>query len=99
MGIGSGRNVSQPPKMLYGLTVSNDPATDDRQVVPRRENHQHQHQSKPDSEADLLRSLTQRLPAQGLDRIEQKVSTIEQRNGEEVDQPDADRDHRNQVQK
>ena len=49
-------------------TDSRQPAPDDAQIVPGREDHEHQHDRQSDAEADLLRPLAQRLAAHGLDR-------------------------------
>ena len=45
----------------------------------------------------LLGAIRERPAAQRLDRVEQKVTAIEQRDREQVQQPDRDRQHRRQV--
>ena len=61
-------------------------------VIKGCENHQHDDDGEADPEADLLRALGQRPAAQRLDGVEQKVSAIEQRNREEVQEADRDRE-------
>ena len=55
-------------------------------VVIGGKHHQHQHQTQPDPEPHLLRPVRQGAPAHGLDRIEQKVTAIEQRHRKQVQQ-------------
>ena len=66
-------------------------------VVVGRKQHQHQHQSQPDSETELLRPLRQRLPADRLHGIEQKVSAIEKRHRKQVEQSNRHRQYRSEV--
>jgi hypothetical protein len=47
-------------------------------VIKSCEYHQHHDDREANAEPDLLRTLGERSPAQRLDRIEQKVTTIEQ---------------------
>jgi hypothetical protein len=60
-------------------------------VIKGCENHQQDDHGKADPEADLLAALGQRPAADRLDDVEQKVSAIEQRDGEEIEQADRDR--------
>ena len=66
-------------------------------VVKGCKNHQHQDDRQPNAEPDLLRPLGQRTAANRLNSIEQKVTAIEQRDREQVQQPDRDRQHGGQV--
>src|SRR5688572_18878933 len=66
-------------------------------VVPGGEQHQHDDDGKADAEADLLGSLAQGTANRRLDRIEQKVTPIEQGNREQVDEADRDRQHRDKA--
>ena len=62
-------------------------------VVVGRKDHQHHHQTEPNPETHLLGALRQRSPPNDFDRIEQKVTTIEERDREEIEEPDRDRQH------
>ena len=66
-------------------------------VVVGGKHHQHQHQTEPDSEPHFLRPVRQRAPARGFNRIEQKMTAIEQRDREQVQQPDRYRKHGRQM--
>ena len=66
-------------------------------VVIGRKHHQHQHQTQPDSEPHFLGSLRQRPAANRLDRVEQKVTAVEQRHRKQVQQANRDREHGSQV--
>src|ERR1043166_4570603 len=68
-----------------------------KDVVEGGKNHQQQHDREPDAEAVFLCALRQRTSADRLDRIEQKVAAIEQRNREQVEEPDRDRQHRGEM--
>src|ERR1041385_1464963 len=59
-------------------------------VVEGREYHYQQPNREADAEPDLLGTIRQCTAANCLDCIEQKVSAIEQRDREEVQQPDRD---------
>ena len=61
-------------------------------VVVSREQHQHQHKRQSDTETKLLRTLRQRLSANRLHRIEQKVSAIQKRHRKQVQQADGNRE-------
>ena len=62
-------------------------------VVIGRKHHQHQHQTEPDPEAHFLGPFRQWASAHGFDRIEQKMTAIEQRNRKQVQQANRDRGH------
>ena len=60
-------------------------------VVKGCKNHQHHHERQTDPEAHFLGTLRQRLTPHRLDRVEQKVTAVEQRNREQVQQTYRDR--------
>src|SRR5215471_2060385 len=62
------------------------------QVIPGRENHQHQNESETNAEPDFLRALAERTPSDGLDAVEQKMTAIEHRYREQIEQPNTHRD-------
>jgi len=66
-------------------------------VIIGCKHHQHQDQTQPDSEPHFLGPLRQRTSPNGFHRIEQKVTSIEQGNREQVQQSDGDRQHRSQM--
>ena len=53
-------------------------------VVIGRKHHQHQHQTQPDSEPHLLGAFGEGTAANGFHRIEQKVTSIQERHREQV---------------
>src|SRR5436190_12557577 len=67
-------------------------------VVISRENHQHEHKGQTEAESHLLCPLGQRPPAQRLERIEQKMTAIEQGDRKQIQQTDRDREHRRQLE-
>src|SRR5271168_179716 len=67
-------------------------------VIHRGKNHQHYDDCKADPESDLLSAFRQGSPAYRFDEIEQKMTSIEQRNREQVQQADRDGDHADEVQ-
>src|SRR5579871_3973887 len=66
-------------------------------VVIGRKHHQHQHKSKPDSEAHLLGAFGEQTTANSFHPIEQKVTAIEQRHRKQVQQPDRNGKHRTEL--
>src|SRR5215216_6646854 len=66
-------------------------------VVECCENHQHYDERKPDAEPVFLRAIRQRTAANGLDRVEHKVTAIEQRYWEQVQENNRDRQHRGKM--
>src|SRR5689334_12137330 len=60
------------------------------QIVPGGENHQCQHQRQSHPEAVFLGALAQRPAADRLSGIEQQMSTIEDRDREQVDESKID---------
>src|SRR5215469_10199784 len=85
-----------PSKRCMKVTISRpNPVKNGEQprnVVVGGENQQHQHDRKTDAEPDFLGALRERPPAQPLEAVEQKVAAIEQRDREQVQQPNRDRD-------
>ena len=61
------------------------------EIVAGHEKHERDDCDKADPEADFLNLLAKRPPAQRLEREEQKVPAIQDRNREQIDQPNADR--------
>ena len=59
-------------------------------VVIGGKHHQHQHQTQPDAKPHLLGPIRQRPAPNGLNRIEQKMTAIEQRHRKQVQQTDRD---------
>src|SRR5262245_22660590 len=87
------------PKPLLDCHASGDePPQDTTDVVVGCENHQHYHQSKPDSEPDFLGPLREGTAAKLLDCVEQKVATVEERNRKQVEQADRYREDGRQSQ-
>src|SRR4029078_9071307 len=68
-----------------------------RNIVISRKNHKHEHKGQAEAESYLLRAFGQRAATLRLNRIEQKMSAIEQRYWEEVQQADRDRQHAGEV--
>ena len=66
-------------------------------VIKGCKNHQHHNDRQPNPEPDLLGALRKRPAANRLDPIEQKVTAIEQRDREQIQQPDRNRQHRGQM--
>src|SRR5438477_12214856 len=66
------------------------------QIVPCSENHQRQHQRESHPEAVFLGALAERPAANRLSSIEQQMSTIEDRDREQIDEPKIDREHRHE---
>src|SRR5215470_7087468 len=64
-----------------------------KDVIKGCKNHQHEDDCQPDPEPHLLRPLRQRTTANRLDDIEQKVTTIEERDGEQVQQANRNREY------
>ena len=62
-------------------------------VIKGCKNHQHHDDRQPNSEPDFLRALRQWPAANRLDSIEQKVTAIEQRDREQVQQANRNRKH------
>src|SRR5690242_9632803 len=62
-------------------------------VIKGCKNHQHHDDRQPDPEPDFLGPLRQRPAANRLDRVEQKVTAIEQRYREQVQEANRDREH------
>src|SRR5258708_27177940 len=60
-------------------------------VVPGRHDHQHDDDGEADAESEFLCLFAQRAAPYGLDSIEQKVTSIEQWDREEIQEADADR--------
>src|SRR5215471_21763850 len=71
-----------------------DPEMDE--VIPGGKHHQCQHQGQSDAKAVFLRPLTERLPAYCFGCIEQQMSTIKDRNREQIDQSKINRQHRHE---
>src|SRR5215831_9917200 len=67
-------------------------------VIHSGKNHQHYDDCKADPEPNLLSTFRQRSPAYRLDRVEQKVSPIEQRHRKQVQQADGDGNHADEVE-
>src|SRR5690349_12141481 len=68
------------------------------QVIPGCKDHQHQHKSESDTEADFLRAFAQWPSPDGFDAVEQKMSSIEHRYREQIQQPNTDGDDRGKVE-
>src|ERR1700686_2412293 len=71
---------------------------DVEEIIARCEDHQHHNQREADAKADLLRIIRQRPAAHDLDRVEQKMTAIQQRYRKEVEEADRDRDRGCQVE-
>src|SRR5262249_7127885 len=84
-----------PSKRCRKVTISRpNPVKNGKQpwnVVVGRKNQQHQDDGEADAETDFLGPLRQGPPPQPLEPVEQKVTAIEQRNREQVQEPDRDR--------
>src|SRR5215510_15863112 len=80
--VGSGKNTSQ----ILILANAPEPATHDAQIVPSCEHHEHQHDGQTDTKTNLLRAVAQGLSSHRFDQVEQKVTSIEQRDREKIDQ-------------
>src|SRR5712691_6137235 len=70
------------------------PAEHPPNVIIGREQHQHEHDRKADAEPDLLGAIGQRPATSRLEAVEQKMTAVEQRDREQVEQADRDRDRR-----
>ena len=66
-------------------------------VIESCKYHQHDDDRETDAKSDLLRALGKRTAAKCLDRIEQKVTAIEQRDRKQVEEPDRDRQNGGKV--
>src|SRR5579859_2431950 len=86
---------------FHGVALTSRPADRRKQItqiIEGSEKHQHYDDCKADPESDLLSLLRKRPPSHRFDGIEQKVTTIEKRNREQVEQPDRDGQDRDQPQ-
>src|SRR5689334_16415450 len=96
----SGNPQAPPDRLLTPMrcrmaTVSEaEQRTDVQKVVVGGEKHQQEYHRQAETEPVLLRPVGQRPTARGLNGIEQKVSTIEKRDREQVEQADRHRDQR-----
>ena len=66
-------------------------------VVIGGKHHQHEHQTQPYPEPHLLRPIRQRTSPDEFDRVEQKMTTVEQRHRKQVQQPDRYRENRGKM--
>src|ERR1700680_1730039 len=71
---------------------------DVEEIIARCEDHQHYNQRKADAKTDLLRVVRQRPASHDLDRVEQKMTAIQQRYRKEVEQADRDRNKCREVE-
>ena len=66
-------------------------------VVESCKYHQHNNNREADAKADFLSAFRQWTPARRLDRVEQKVTSVEQRNREQIEEADRHRQHGGEV--
>src|SRR5215472_12295360 len=88
----SRRRGSKDPRPAQRSVVPISQKLQVNQVIPGRENHQHQNESETNAEPDFLRALAERTPSDGLDAVEQKMTAIEHRYREQIEQPNTHRD-------
>src|SRR5258707_3715032 len=76
-----GGNFNFIPKRCPSVTPPNKASRTGQMqdIVIGGKHHQHQHQTQSDPKPHLLRPVRYRAPAHGLDRVEQKVTVIKQR--------------------
>src|SRR5262249_4534790 len=80
----SRRRGSKDPRPAQRSVVPISQKLQVNQVIPGRENHQHQNESETNAEPDFLRALAERTPSDGLDAVEQKMTAIEHRYREQI---------------
>jgi hypothetical protein len=66
-------------------------------VIESCKYHQHDDDRETDAKPNLLRSFRERTASHCFDRIEQKMTAIEQRDREQIQQPDRYREHADEM--
>src|SRR5262249_46023338 len=97
---GSRETTSRSPLLICRQAVARRTRSrrhEAQDVVESGVGHQHQDDGEADAEAQFLGAFGQRPAADGLDPVEQKVTAIEQRDGEQIQQPDRHGQYRREM--
>src|SRR5262249_17805085 len=68
------------------------------EVIIGCKDHQHSNDCETAAKPHLLTGTRKRFPPHGFDCVVQQVTAIEQRHGEQIEQPDRDRKHRREAE-